>query len=415
MRSERPRFHLVSLLLLASALACHSSGPRRSGAGAENAIPVEATGRTRVDLLFVVDNSGSMFQEQAAMAEYLGAMIRELVDPPDADGDTRPDALPVEDLHVGVVSTDVGTMGYTVSTCRNRDVGDDGCLLHLPSPLVGGCESSYPSFLARDPSNALTYDPERLAADFACIGTLGTNGCGWEQQLESLRRAVMENQQPGRCNEGFLRPDSVLTIVLVTDENDGSVSPAHPEFFDQSRTDLGHLGSVRTLLHPEMLTPVEWFHQRLLSVRPRAVESIVLAGIVGVPVDSVCEGSGIDFAACLDLTGMQETIDPAAPTQIIPSCDTTMGMAFPPRRIVELARMWDEAGGGMVVASICRPDWTAAAAEITQEITERLRPECFPYELDVEALDPADAAVASPRSFSPSGTGSSFRRYDLST
>ena len=227
-----------------------SSGPRGSGAGAENVIPVEATGRARVDLLFVVDNSGSMLQEQAAMAEYLGAMIRELVDPPDADGDTRPDALPVEDLHVGVVSTDVGTMGYTVSTCRNRDVGDDGCLLHVPSPLVGDCASSYPSFLARDPSNASTYDPERLAGDFACIGTLGTNGCGWEQQLEALRRAVMENQQAGRCNEGFLRPDSLLAIVIVTDENDGSVSPAHPELFDQSRTALGHMGTGRTLLHP---------------------------------------------------------------------------------------------------------------------------------------------------------------------
>jgi hypothetical protein len=372
--------------LLAAVTGCYSSASRGSDAGSGNAFPVEATGRTRVDLLFLVDNSGSMSQAQAAMTNYLGAMIRALVDPPDTDGDTRPDALPVEDLHVGIISSDVGTMGFRVSTCLADPLnGDDGCLLHNPNPLVGDCAESYPTFLSRDSSNATTYTPERLAGDFACIGTLGTNGCGLEQQLESLRRAVVQDNGPGRCNDGFLRPDSVLAAVVITDENDCSISPEHPEFFDMDRTDLGHMGVGRMLLHPEMLQPVEWFRDQLLSIRPRAAESIVLAEIVGVPVDSVCEGPGASLVDCLALPAMQETLDPAMPTQLIPSCNTTMGIAFPPRRIVELARLWNEAGGGTYVGSICRTAWTAAATGIGQEITERLRPECLPYELDVEA------------------------------
>lgn len=297
MSSSRPaaRATAVCLAFAAAGFACYASGPPGAGAGDDNVVTLEASGRLRVDLLFVVDNSGSMAQEQEAAARHFGALLLDLIDPPDADGDGRPDAIPVEDIHVGVVSTDMGTMGYVVSTCANPDTGDDGCFLHAPASAVADCAPEYPPFLARDPANAAEYPPDRLAHDFACVTTLGTRGCGFEQPLEAMRRAAAENQEPGRCNEGFLRDDSVLALVVIT------------------------------------------------------------------------------------------TVDPVTPTQIIPSCNTTMGVAFPPVRIVELARRCREAGGGTWVGSICRPDWSAAAEGIRRTIAERLAPECLPYELEVEA------------------------------
>ncbi|MBN1774283.1 MAG: hypothetical protein JXB32_23690 [Deltaproteobacteria bacterium] len=388
-RSRRP--WTACLALAAAGLACHSGGARSAGAGDDNVAAVRATGRTRVDLLFVIDNSGSMAQEQEAASRYFGRLLRALVDPPDDDGDGRPDAVPVEDLHVGVVSTDLGTMGLTVSTCRIPDGGDDGCLLHAPSGTVPDCATEYPTFLARDPLNATDYLPERLAADFACLATLGTNGCGFEQPLEAMRRAAAEHQGPGRCNEGFLRDDSVLALVVITDENDCSVAPDHPEIFDQDRTDMGHLG-LRCFLHPEVARPVEWFRDRLLALRPRAAESVVLAELVGVPPDTVCEGDGARLAECLGLARMQETVDLLTPTQLVPSCNTSMGLALPPVRIVELARLWREAGGGTYVGSICRTDWTDAAEGIRRTIADRLEPECLPYELEPEALTDPDRA-----------------------
>jgi hypothetical protein len=52
---------------------------------------------------------------------------------------------------------------------------------------------------------------------FACMATIGYQGCGVEQPLEALRRAL---QDP--ANDGFLRDDAMLLVVFLTDEDDSS-------------------------------------------------------------------------------------------------------------------------------------------------------------------------------------------------
>jgi hypothetical protein len=49
------------------------------------------------------------------------------------------------------------------------------------------------------------------------MASLGTSGCGFEQHLESMFRAL----QPGR-NAGFLRPDAHLAVIFLADEDDCS-------------------------------------------------------------------------------------------------------------------------------------------------------------------------------------------------
>lgn len=65
----------------------------------------------------------------------------------------------------------------------------------------------------------------------------GTGGDGLERQMAAITDAIGPQNQPGQCNEGFVRDDAVLVVTLVTDEeddpNDGNDmdenSPGNPQ------------------------------------------------------------------------------------------------------------------------------------------------------------------------------------------
>jgi hypothetical protein len=227
---------------------------------------------------------------------------------------------------------------------------------------------SWDRWLARNPGNAATYAPEDMAGDFNCLGVLGTNGCGFEQQLKAMRRSLAVNALPGRCNDGFLRNDSLLALLFVTDEEDCSVRPDHPEMFDETR-DLGNL-NIRCFLHPEFVEPVEDYVAAFRALRPTGAKNVFLSMIVGVPPDSAeCIGFGDQVTRCLDTAQMETRIDPAMTTQLVPSCNTDMGIAFPPRRFVQLAVAW---GKNAYVDSICKTDWRDAMRAFAGRLQENL-------------------------------------------
>jgi hypothetical protein len=69
---------------------------------------------------------------------------------------------------------------------------------------------------------------------------------------------------------------------------------------------------------------------------------------------------------------MQERIDESPEgkgERITPSCDEEgLGEAFPPRRLVSLARGIRAAGGGGTIASICEADFRPAMRRITEMV-----------------------------------------------
>ncbi|HKU37953.1 MAG TPA: hypothetical protein VJR89_07395, partial [Polyangiales bacterium] len=213
---------------------------------------ISVTTIDKVDLLFVVDNSNSMLEEQAALNQQFPRLIRTLT------SGVRPDGRPfpaVKNLHLGVVSSDMGLAGIPSVTGCDPNGGDDGVLQHVGRGP--GCSASYPSFLTFENGSS---DPEQAARDFACIATLGTGGCGIEQQLEAGLKALwpkaytdkdgnvrtgkdnpisfLSTTEPGRWghgdgamtqggNAGFLRNDqregqSLIAIIVVSDEEDCS-------------------------------------------------------------------------------------------------------------------------------------------------------------------------------------------------
>jgi len=187
----------------------------------EERVDFQVKQNNQLDLLFVVDNSGSMRAEQISLAQNFINIINTLQS-------TLEGGLP--NIHVGVVSTDMGNGSHPGCS----DAGDDGKLQN--TPRTPGCNAPRDFFISNI-DGVPNYDGT-LADAFACIAELGTTGCGFEQPLESLRRAL-DGSNPQ--NDGFLRPDALLAIVFITDEDDCS---AHNyELFNNTNDPTSLLGA----------------------------------------------------------------------------------------------------------------------------------------------------------------------------
>ena len=240
MKNAKGFLRLVALSSVAACMERAASTPE-AGLSSSVVLPVPQRPIDAVDLLFAIDNSGSMRDNQLNLARNFGPLLDPLIAPPLDPGTGRPRHPPVRSLHLGVISTDLGTPGSMVPSCADSDVGDDGLLNPVrngaatrshppwttapPNVRPARCEhraDQYPSFLDFD---VVRTDPEAFREDFVCNAYLSVGGCGLEQPLEAVYRAlVVHGAGAGRGpNAGFVRDDAVLAIVVVTDEEDGSV------------------------------------------------------------------------------------------------------------------------------------------------------------------------------------------------
>lgn len=144
--------------------------------GAAHTDAFEQLGNNQTDVLFVIDNSGSMSEDQASLAANFGSFLAVVT------------ALDV-DFHLGVVTTDVG--------------GDLG-------QLQGSVRVITPS----------TPDPQ---ATFDANANVGGSGSGIEQGFHSAYLALSPPNVDG-ANAGFLREAAGLRIVFVSDEAEQSGS-----------------------------------------------------------------------------------------------------------------------------------------------------------------------------------------------
>lgn len=170
-----------------------------------DAAPLAPT--TQLDVLFVVDNSGSSEEVQENVIAAFPTFTARL--------ESR-FAGTLPDLHVGVISGSVGVAGHAISRCEGD--GDDGKLL-----ARGFCEVQVGLWIEDAPDGggrARNYTGT-LDATFACIAKLGIDGCGFQQHLTAIRRAL-----DGRHAEhmGFVRPGAILAVVIVTDDDDCSAA-----------------------------------------------------------------------------------------------------------------------------------------------------------------------------------------------
>ena len=384
---------------------------------------VRVTSVDKVDLLFMVDNSLSMTEEQVSLADQFPRLVRILASG-DIDNDGNEDFPPVRDLQVGVISSDMGIGGNRELSCREPNFGDDGVLQTDGDTASPGCVAMYPKFLRFQPASGGS--PDDFARDVSCVALeLGTDGCGFEQQLEATLKAIT----PGDCtepycvftggtrghagaggqntigNDLFVRPDSLLALVLVTDEEDCSAQD--PEIFNTSSTiypeSAPNLRCFRFQNDPRQpIHPIERYVEGFLSTRI-SPDLLVYAAIVGVPTDltvPAADGNpAVSFQQILNAPAMQEVVDPVQLDRLVPSCNTARGLAFPPRRLVQVAEELEQRGSNGVVQSICQADFTPALDAIIEKIADVLGGTCLPRDLNPDALDfvPCDVVETLPQ------------------
>jgi hypothetical protein len=165
----------------------------------------------KVDVLFMVDNSLSMKEEQDNLARNFPAFIDQL----------RKFQGGLPDVHIAVVTSDLGAGRLDESGCSPG--GQQGLFQGWDKGCGLDGESRF--LVASNGERNRNYQGD-LSTAFACMAGVGTGGCGFEHQLASTVQAL--TAQP--ANAGFLRDDAYLQIVLITDEDDCSADANSPLF-----------------------------------------------------------------------------------------------------------------------------------------------------------------------------------------
>jgi hypothetical protein len=187
-----------------------------------------------IDVLFVVDNSGSMQEEnstiaarvRSALADVIGAALGE---PPD--------------LHIGVITSDMGVLGGTTPdvACSTSDDGE----LRRPD----ACTQLTANYLADAGDGAVVNYTGTLEDALACITPAGSDwGCGFEQPFNAVIASLDHAD-----NAGFFRADAQLVVIFLTDEDDCSATG--PDLYTSDDPVLGPIDSFRCF--HEAITCVE--------------------------------------------------------------------------------------------------------------------------------------------------------------
>jgi len=189
-------------------IACGPSS-RDPGGGGDDMPPGPDAGDTtttprqcnKMDLVFVIDDSGSMSEEQSNLATNF-PMFATLL-----SNYTTPDGQKI-DYRIAVTTTGKDLM-YTVSsgplTLPQNEAGDNGAFRN-------NCNMTK-RFL--EPTDA------NMEQVLSCRANVGTGGPSYEMPLLMTKWALGDRVTDG-TNAGFLRSDALLGVVMLTDEDDAS-------------------------------------------------------------------------------------------------------------------------------------------------------------------------------------------------
>ena len=198
-------------------------------------VAADQTLRNQVDILFMVDNSPSMDAMQTELKARLGDFFQAFEDL--ASNQTY------ADLHIGVVTSDYGAGPVADGGCDVSPGGQKGILQTGTScAQPGGRYIEYAFGASGATSNLPNNDNSvaNLVSTFTCMGSVGSGGCGFEHQLESVYAALHNTVE----NKGFLRPDALLVVVFVTNEDDGS-APPDTDLYLRNSTQYGYYSTYR--------------------------------------------------------------------------------------------------------------------------------------------------------------------------
>jgi hypothetical protein len=245
----------------ASDATSSDTGPLLDIGGAESTGTAEGGGGMgceKVDLLFVIDDSGSMSDNQDKLTQAFPGMAQ-----------TIDDTLVVGqgiDYRIGVISSNI--------------LDDTACLLGMCGPnFLGRLQHTEARVSCSDVPAGRWIEgsegPTSVAEQFTCIASLNMaldlNGIpegSSEQPLEATRMALIDRVSDQESyNQGFLRSDALLVMIIVTDEDDQSVW--------QTATSWDLFGG------PGSLAPVSDFYDMVVGLKGDHPENVAVVAISG--------------------------------------------------------------------------------------------------------------------------------------
>jgi len=158
-----------------------------------------------VDTLFVIDNSGSMYDKQSTLSSNLPSFFSNF------------EAFGIN-YHIGAVTTDMSD-----------------------SLEKGQLQPSY-GFPFVTPDTQTTIDAQQLVDDggnalttevvFKDMVNMGITGSATEKGLDATYYALSNYQGAGEANEGFLRSTADLHVIVLSDEEDYSTEHEPQDVID---------------------------------------------------------------------------------------------------------------------------------------------------------------------------------------
>jgi hypothetical protein len=227
------------------------------------------------------------------------------------------------------------------------------------------------------------------------MASIGATGCGFEQHLHAMRRALDNNPN----NAGFLRPDAFLAVIFLADEDDCSMAhstllgpdggPLGPQqsfrctrfgvICDQGGTSTDQMNQVgvKSQCHPsssaEFLSDVNTYVTFLKGLKPQDPQKVIVAGIIG-PVDP--------FA--VELRTINGSSQPALAHSCTFNGPTGPQLADPP---IRLQFFLDQFPNRTTTTTICQADLSGGLQLIGELLKESIGNPCITG--DILDLDPA--------------------------
>ncbi|MDC0667340.1 VWA domain-containing protein [Nannocystis sp. ncelm1] len=404
-----------------------------------------------VDILFVIDNSGSMADEQALLSKNFQAFIGVLEDP-------KVEA----NYRIGITTTDSGNPlckgnqttpeggKLVLSSCLDRmALGDftfnlddygyacsDYCQLDdtMLTDRIKPTETQYSDgevaprrWIERIEGETNLPEDVTSVEAFQCFGPQGVSGCGMESHLESMYRALLQaNRADSPTNYGFLRDQAILSVVFITDELDCSYNSDFGEIFTTNKifwadpedpqatsavcfnagvkcegagpmydrcvsANYGIDGSVDVPDDQAVLQPLSKYVNFLQAIEDQKKESQADQEVLVALIAGVPPGYERGDADIV----YQDSDDP----EFQNSFGIGAGCQLPnpndpdkPQNAVPPVREREfaeafQVGGERNLFSICQDDYSEALREIAKKLEEQIRPACMPQ--CVKDIDPS--------------------------
>lgn len=183
-------------------------------------------GCRKVDFLFIVDNSGSMGDEQQNLIASFPGFIETI----------QAELELASDYHIMVIDTDA----YVFSGCQFMC---DFFQLCIGSGMDYVCNMTQPE-MCEDVLGAGVIHPKGIDSSskdcefstllrymdisqpdlpgaFACAAQVGTGSTSDpEKPMQAMVNAIAPTGEAHDCNAGFLRDDAILVVTFITDEDD---------------------------------------------------------------------------------------------------------------------------------------------------------------------------------------------------